>query len=191
MNQLHIKLDENSSAMQWANSQTDKLGARGHIGTHLDCYTIAPEKNEYEVKGLILDCRTSMPKPEDILHIDSLENMALVLHTGNSEKHQYGTEDYFNEATFLSEEVLNLILIKKPLFIIVDSHGIAEKGAKHISYDKKCEANGCHVIENVDLTSVKDKKSIQIKISINASHPSTGKPLNCIVCNYFKMLWSY
>lgn len=68
-----------------------------------------------------------MPKPEDILHIDSLENMALVLHTGNSEKHQYGTEDYFNEATFLSEEVLNLILSKKPLFIIVDSHGIAEK----------------------------------------------------------------
>lgn len=176
MNQLHIKLDENSSAMQWANSQTDKLGARGHIGTHLDCYTIAPEKNEYEVKGLILDCRTSMPKPEDILHIDSLENMALVLHTGNSEKHQYGTEDYFNEATFLSEEVLNLILSKKPLFIIVDSHGIAEKGAKHISYDKKYEANGCHVIENVDLTSVKDKKSIQIKISINVSHPSTGKP---------------
>lgn len=176
MNQLHIKLDENSSAMQWANSQTDKLGARGHIGTHLDCYTIAPEKNEYEVKGLILDCRTSMPKLEDILHIDSLENMALVLHTGNSEKHQYGTEDYFNEATFLSEEVLNLILSKKPLFIIVDSHGIAEKGAKHISYDKKCEANDCHVIENVDLTSVKDKKSIQIKISINVSHPSTGKP---------------
>lgn len=176
MNQLHIKLDENSSAMQWANSQTDKLGARGHIGTHLDCYTIAPEKNEYEVKGLILDCRTSMPKLEDILHIDSLENMALVLHTGNSEKHQYGTEDYSNEATFLSEEVLNLILSKKPLFIIVDSHGIAEKGAKHISYDKKCEANGCHVIENVDLTSVKDKKSIQIKISINVSHPSTGKP---------------
>lgn len=176
MNQLHIKLDENSSAMQWANSQTDKLDARGHIGTHLDCYTIAPEKNEYEVKGLILDCRTSMPKPEDILHIDSLENMALVLHTGNSEKHQYGTEDYFNEATFLSEEVLNLILSKKPLFIIVDSHGIAEKGGKHISYDKKCEANVCHVIENVDLTSVKDKKSIQIKISINVSHPSTGKP---------------
>lgn len=176
MNQLHIKLDENSSAMQWANSQTDKLGARGHIGTHLDCYTIAPEKNEYEVKGLIFDCRTSMPKPEDILHIDSLENMALILHTGNSEKHQYGTEDYFNEATFLSEEVLNLILSKKPLFIIVDSHDIAEKGAKHIYYDKKCEANGCHVIENVDLTSVKDKKSIQIKISINVSHPSTGKP---------------
>ena len=152
MNQLHIKLDENSSAMQWANSQTDKLGARGHVGTHLDCYTIAPEKDEYEVKGLILDCRSSMPKPEDILHIDSLENMALVLHTGNSEKHQYGTEDYFNEVTFLSEEVLN------------------------ISFDKKCEANGCHVIENVDLTSVKDKKSIQIKISINVSHPSTGKP---------------
>ena len=26
MNQLHIKVDENSSAMQWADSQADKLG---------------------------------------------------------------------------------------------------------------------------------------------------------------------
>lgn len=176
MERLHLELDENSSAMQWANSQADKLGARGHVGTHLDCYTTVPEKSEYEIKGLILDCRAGMPKPKDILHIDSLENMALVLHTGNSEKHQYGTEDYFNEATFLSEEVLDLILSKKPLFIIVDSHGIAEKGAKHISFDKTCEANGCHVIENVDLTSVKGKKSVQIKISINVRHPSTGKP---------------
>ena len=119
MNQLHIKLDENSSAMQWADSQADKLGARGHVGTHLDCYTTVPEKDEYEVRGLILDCRTSEPKPEDILHIDSLENMALVLHTGNSEKHQYGTEDYFNEATFLSEEVLNLILINQLINISI------------------------------------------------------------------------
>ncbi|MFS2418170.1 hypothetical protein AAH164_19465 [Phocaeicola dorei] len=79
MNQLHIKLDENSSAMQWANSQTDKLGARGHIGTHLDCYMIAPEKNEYEVKGLILDCRTSMPKPEDILHTSNPQLRAYMI----------------------------------------------------------------------------------------------------------------
>lgn len=176
MNRLHLILDENSSPMQWANSQADKLGARGHVGTHLDCYTKTPEKKEYEIKGLILDCRTGMPKLEDILRIDSLDNIALVLHTGNSEKHQYGTEDYFNEATFLSEEVLNLILSKKPLFIIVDSHGIAEKGAKHISFDKMCEANGCHVIENVDLASIKDRKTIKMKISINVSHPSTGKP---------------
>ena len=102
--------------------------------------------------------------------------MALILHTGNSKKHQYGMEDYFNEATFLSEEVLDLILSKKPLFIIVDFHGIAEKGAQHLSFDKTCEANGCHVIENMDLTSVKDQISVQIKISINVSHPSTGKP---------------
>lgn len=176
MDRLHLILDEKSPAMQWANSQADKLGARGHVGTHLDCYTAIPEKNEYEIKGLVIDCRHRMPKPEDILHMDSLENMALVLHTGNSERHQYGTEDYFNEASFLSEEVLNLILSKKPLFIIVDSHGIAEKGVKHIYFDKTCEVNGCHVIENVNLASVKDKKYIMMKILINVSHPSTGKP---------------
>ena len=63
-----------------------------------------------------------MPQVEDISSISSLKNMALILHTGNSEKHEYGTEEYFNEETFLSEEILKLILNKKPTFIIIDLH---------------------------------------------------------------------
>lgn len=176
MKQLHINLSEDSAPIQWANAQADKIGARGHVGTHLDCYTTIPEQSEYEINGVIIDCINSMPQLSCLENIDSLENMALVLHTGNLEENQYGTEEYFNKNTFLQEDVLKFILSKKPLFIIIDSHGIAEKGAKHIAFDKLCETYGCHVIENADLSSVERQTSIRMKISINVNHPSTGKP---------------
>lgn len=176
MDQLHLNLDEKSEAMQWANDQANKVGARGHVGTHLDCYTSAPSQSEYNISAIIIDCRENMPNSAIVSDITSLENKALILHTGNLEQNQYGTDKYFKKETFLSEETLNVILTKKPLFIIIDSHGIAEKGKKHISFDTTCEANGCHVIENVDLSSIKNKISTQIKISVNINYPSTGKP---------------
>lgn len=174
--QLHLTLNEDSSAVHWANAQADKIDARGHVGTHLDCYTTIPKQSEYEINGSIIDCKISMPQLENIKHIGSLENMALVLHTGNLEENLYGTEEYFNKDTSLQEETLKTILSKKPLFIIIDSHGIAPKGIKHITFDKLCEAYGCHVIENVDLSSIRKLTSIRLKISINVNHPSTGKP---------------
>lgn len=108
--------------------------------------------------------------------------MALLLHTANLERNEYGTDMYFSTETFLSEEVLHTILEKKPLFIIIDSHGIAEKGKRHIEFDKICEANGCHVIENVDLSCIGNQKEVQLKILININHQSTGKPceLYCV-----------
>ena len=150
MNQLHITLEENSPAIKWANTQADRIGARGHVGTHLDCYTTVPEKPEYNITAMVLDCQNEMPKEEDIKSLTTLENMALLLHT--------------------------------PLFIIIDSHGIAEKGKRHIEFDKICEANGCHVIENVDLSCIGNQKEVQLKILININHQSTGKPceLYCV-----------
>lgn len=59
--------------------------------------------------------------------------------------------------------------------IKLEQEDMAEKGKKHISFDTTCEANGCHVIENVDLSSIKNKISSQIKISVNINYPSTGK----------------
>ena len=131
---------------------------------------------------MVFDCRDKMPNLEDIKSITTLENMSLLLHTANLEQNKYGTDMYFNTETFLSKEVLHSILEKKPHFIIIDSHGIAEKGEKHIEFDKTCEASGCHVIENVDLSCIRNQKKIQLKILINIGHKSTGKPceLYCI-----------
>lgn len=131
---------------------------------------------------MVLDCQNEMPKEEDIKSLTTLENMALLLHTANLERNEYGTDMYFSTETFLSEEVLHTILEKKPLFIIIDSHGIAEKGKRHIEFDKICEANGCHVIENVDLSCIGNQKEVLLKILININHQSTGKPceLYCV-----------
>ena len=131
---------------------------------------------------LVLDCQNEMPKRKILKVLPPLENMALLLHTANLERNEYGTDMYFSTETFLSEEVLHTILEKKPLFIIIDSHGIAEKGKRHIEFDKICEANGCHVIENVDLSCIGNQKEVQLKILININHQSTGKPceLYCV-----------
>ena len=92
MNQLHITLEENSPAIKWANTQADRIGARGHVGTHLDCYTTVPEKPEYNITAMVLDCQNEMPKEEDIKSLTTLENMALLLHTANLERNEYGTD---------------------------------------------------------------------------------------------------
>ena len=73
MNQLHITLEENSPAIKWANTQADRIGARGHVGTHLDCYTTVPEKPEYNITAMVLDCQNEMPKEEDIKSLTTLE----------------------------------------------------------------------------------------------------------------------
>ena len=96
MNQLHITLEENSPAIKWANTQADRIGARGHVGTHLDCYTTVPEKPEYNITAMVLDCQNEMPKEEDIKSLTTLENMALLLHTANLERNEYGTDMYFS-----------------------------------------------------------------------------------------------
>ena len=62
MKQLHIKLDENSPAIRWADAQADKVGARGHVGTHLDCYTKVPEKSEYNITASESHMRSMEPE---------------------------------------------------------------------------------------------------------------------------------
>ena len=62
-----------------------KISSKGHIGTHLDCYTCAPDKPEYEISAVVLDCKDGMPDVETLAKLSTLEGKALVLHTGNHE----------------------------------------------------------------------------------------------------------
>ncbi|WP_278967015.1 hypothetical protein [Phocaeicola coprocola] len=118
MKSLHIKLNKNSPPIKWADAQADRIGARGHVGTHLDCYTTVPEKSEYNITAMVLDCQNGMPKLDNVKSFTTLENMALLLHTANLEKNEYGTDMYFATDTFLCEEVLHSIL-EKNLFLLL------------------------------------------------------------------------
>ena len=157
-----------------------KMSSTGHIGTHLDCYTCAPDKPEYELSAVVLECKDGMPDAKRLAKLGMLQGKALTLHTGNHETNGYGSPEYFKKETFISEDALEKIFELKPLFVIIDSHGLGQSGPTHVSIDKDCEAHHCHVIENADLSSLKDEKEIRVRINVGIDNPSTGKPCTVV-----------
>lgn len=118
-----------------------------------------------------------MPTLEDIKCLD-ISNKALMLFTSNMQQNSYGTKEYGSFDTCLSSEVLDLILSKKPKFILIDSYGIGNHGEEHISFDKRCEAHDCFVIENVILKKEDVNFIKSLDITFDKEAKSTGKPCN-------------
>lgn len=117
-----------------------------------------------------------MPGAAAFNALPSLKGRVLILHTGNAEENRYGSEAYFKRETFLSEEALEELLAKSPLFIIVDSHGLNQSGVLHKALDVKCERHGCHVIENASLKALTGKSTAVVSINVDFRNTSTGKP---------------
>lgn len=93
---LHIDLDPSHPAYDWLEKQADKIGASGHFGTHIDCYTSAPQKDKYCLSVFVLDCRAGMPTAEKAAELPLLNNQALVLYTNNMATHDYGTTSIYS-----------------------------------------------------------------------------------------------
>lgn len=172
---LSLELSQEHPAYIWAKKQSDSVNALGHIGTHIDCYTVSPSEANYELEVEWLDCRSSMPKISDI-EKRNIRAKALVLYTDVLNKHGYGTEAYGKADTFLSEAVLDYILSLEPKFILIDSCGIGNHGEEHIRFDKKCEAKKCFVIENIFMNQAIAQSISKIKVKIETHSSSTGKP---------------
>ena len=171
---LSLVIEEGHPAFEWAKKQSDSVHAFGHIGTHIDCYESTPEKRAYEVSSVVIDCTEKMPSVEGI-ESQCLSGKALVLFTGNVERNRYGTPAYGAMATSLDREVLDTILRQSPAFIVIDSYGIGAHGEEHIRFDKTCEANGCFVIENVNLSQNHIHSLKKLRISFDRLADSTGK----------------
>ena len=176
---LHIELKNNKSISRWIETQADKVGAKGHIGTHLDCYTSAPQQKEYIISTYIIDCREAMPDDTFCQSLPMLNGKGLVLYTSNMEFNEYGSESYLSKSTFLSKSALSVLMAKSPKFILIDSHGIGAHGKEHIEYDKLCESIECHIIENIYLDSELIRTLKDIRIDVDIDNASTGKP--CLI----------
>ncbi|MBD8387442.1 cyclase family protein [Dysgonomonas sp. BGC7] len=173
---LHIELDSSHPAYEWLEKQADKIGAKGHFGTHIDCYTSSPSENKYNLPIYLMNCINGMSSAETIQSLSQLNGQALILYTGNLHRNGYGTQEYFGADTTLSREALTLILEKKPSFILIDSYGIGHHGENHQSLDKQCEASGCYVIENICIAPEEVQKIQRINIEFDLDYPSSGKP---------------
>lgn len=57
---LHLDPVENKKVFDHL-IEIGKISSKGHIGTHLDCYTCAPDKPEYELSAVVLECKDGMP----------------------------------------------------------------------------------------------------------------------------------
>ena len=170
---LHLQIPLSHSAYEWLRSQADKVGASGHIGTHMDCYTTMPSQVEYIVECVVIDYLDL--NALNFKEID-LSKKALIIYSGNLENNQYGTEKYNTIDTSINTIQLENILQSNPQFILIDSHGIGTHGKQHIANDILCEQSNCFVIENVNLKkdSLISIKNIEIVIDLN--NQSTGKP---------------
>ncbi|GAA4650855.1 hypothetical protein GCM10023116_31380 [Kistimonas scapharcae] len=171
---LSLELTEDHPAYQWAKRQSDAVGAIGHIGTHIDCYTREPEEAFYRVETIVLDCRSGMPAADDINQLN-LSGKALVLYTANLECNGYGNDVYAKTSTVLESHVLDQILMSSPAFIVIDSYGIGGHGGEHQMFDKRCEKHGCFVIENITLTESVAEQLTQLEITIDKTIQSSGK----------------
>ncbi len=177
MQQLHLTLDENGPIYQKTLARS-RTGARGHVGTHLDCYTGTTDKDHYEMDACIVDCTNGIP---DMRQLPSLKGKALVLYTGNMEHHEYASEEYHATRLPVTDEMLGEILDHEPTFILLDTHGMGESGKMHTAMDIRCERHGCHVIENVRLLPIKGMTETRLYIDVDTNNPSSGKPCKVYV----------
>ena len=175
---LHLQLHDSHSAYDWLRNQADKVGASGHIGTHIDCYTVKPAKSLNIVECVTINYEEL--SSEFIKNIN-LQDKALIIYSGNLEENEYGSEDYNNKNTSIDILLLQDILKTKPQFILIDSYGIGSHGKEHISNDICCEKSNCFVIENVNIKRELLECIKTIKIEIDIDNKSTGKPCNIYI----------
>ncbi|NHE55950.1 hypothetical protein [Cyclobacterium plantarum] len=175
IHKLSLELSEEHPSYLWAKKQSDSVNALGHIGTHIDCYTVSPKESEYELEVELIRCFNEMPQINEI-EKRNIQDKALILYTNVLNKFGYGTKEYGEANTFLSEPVLDYILALKPKFILIDSCGIGNHGEEHIKFDKKCETSGCFVVENIFMNQTIAELISNIRIKIDINNPSTGKP---------------
>lgn len=176
---ISISITPEHPSYQWAKKQSDSINAFGHIGTHIDCYESIPPFETYEVDAVVIDCKEGMPSISDI-ELLSVHQKAVLLYTGNMDKNSYGSREYGEMNTIMTETVLDSLLEMKPAFIVIDSYGIGSHGEEHINFDKKCELINCFVIENVSLSKNVSTNIVKLKISFDKNSTSTGKPCEVV-----------
>ncbi len=172
MQELHLQLsDEDLVQLELDAKEAERPG---HIGTHIDCYVVAPQHQQYIIDAVVIDCRNGLPSNDYFKTLD-VNRKAIVLYTGNMMKNGYATKEFFMYDTKLDNEGLNALLYNRPKFILIDSHGLG-MFSQHRMFEMECENNGCFLIQCLNLKGEEILNVKKLKIEIDLEILSTGKP---------------
>lgn len=150
---LAIALDD--PVVGKANMDQHSFMSAGHIGTHLDTYLQRPIPTEFHRRrGRLVDASAHRgadigfevlagrsPEPGDFV----------IFHTGQLQQHRYGTREYFAQHPQLSWALIDHLLACGVSFIGIDAAGV-RRGDEHSQADRRAEAKGTYIIENLDNT---------------------------------------
>ncbi|WP_131783361.1 cyclase family protein [Legionella gresilensis] len=149
---LTLNLNELAMDKEVINDKADVILKSGHYGTHIDIHLKTKIPLEYiENRALLFD--VSHIKDRDIestdIDIDAIkEKDCLIFKTDRIREHAYGTQAYFHQHPQLSSELIDLLIVKKIHVIAIDAAGI-RRGQEHALADKRCEAQGIYIVENI------------------------------------------
>lgn len=150
---LTTKIEVGSPALDWVNTQENRLAAMGHVGTHLDTYCKTEIPIEYfKSPGVLIDVTSIVPardvEVEDVQEVEIPANAFVLFRTDQLRKYGYATDAYFHDGPQLSHQLIDYLLKKKVRFIGIDCEGLRRR-AEHQAADRLCETNGTYVIENL------------------------------------------
>lgn len=175
--ELHLLLsDEELAEFELDAKEPER---HGHIGTHMDCYMVAPREREYVTDVVVVDCRNGFPDNEYFKHLD-VEGKALMLYTGNMSINGYATREFYRYDMGMDSQSLSALLQNHPRFILVDSYGLGLFSQQKL-FDLECEKNGCYLIMNLSLSDEEVLNVRKLRIEVDVDMPSTGKPCRVFV----------
>lgn len=76
--------------------------------------------------------------------------------TDRIKEYCYGSKEYFFEHPQLAQTLIDTLINKKIHLIAIDAAGI-RRGKEHALADKRCEANGIYIVENIQNLDILSK----------------------------------
>ncbi|MDF1684199.1 MAG: cyclase family protein [Legionellaceae bacterium] len=129
-----------------------QLVTLGHFGTHIDTHLETEIPLDYiQSRGIFFDVSHTMRRDIELSDFDHQTIKAhdfVIFKTGMMDSFGYGTHGYFKNHTQLADSTIDYLIHKNIRFIGIDAAGVRH-GIEHIAADKKCEANGIYIVENL------------------------------------------
>ncbi|WP_182187882.1 cyclase family protein [Pectinatus frisingensis] len=151
---LSLPIDENilNTILNSINGKSPLCpAALGHIGTHFDVMNKHFSLDNTERRGILFDISHITGRNIVLDDIDMTlirKNDFIIFYSGCLREKTYGTPEYFQAETQLSNELIDSLIQKKISMIGIDFCGVRNH-SEHAKTDQYCADNGIFIIENM------------------------------------------